>query len=386
MKKRCREEATPIPTIYDEEIGGLRNSECDDSVEDMIRNIPTFQACKSSLYRKRSTTTPKLPTSPEDINLEGPWTCTSAGDRFLLRDDTDENGHRIIIFATDANLNHLCAADTVFSDGTFYSCTKHFTQLYTLHASVNGAVFPLVYGLLPNKSEATYNRFFGLLKDAVQDLQSVLNPEHWLLDFEVAAKNAVQRNFPRTSLKGCFFHYTQCIWRKVQGCGLAVRFREENSVRLLVRRAAVLPLIPEHRVEDVWLEALEDNEDDDHDVLRFKDYVTETWVEGHLTHWNHYDNDGSRTTNVVEGWHHKFNRMCRRPHPNIFMFIQLIQKEQAANEAKMIQLAAGGVVRPKKKKYRQLDTRIRQLKDRLRQGNIQLMEYADAASHLIHLE
>lgn len=186
-------------------------------------------------------------------------------------------------------------------------------------------------------------------------------------------------------MKGCFFHYTQCIWRKVQGCGLAVRFREEDSVRLLVRRAAVLPLVPEHRVEDVWLEALEDNEDDDHDVLRFKDYVTETLVEGHLTHWNHYDNDGSRTTNVVEGWHHKFNRMCRRPH-NIFMFIQLIQKVQAANEAKMIQLAAGGVVRPKKKKYRQLDTRIRQLKDRLLQGNIQLMEYADAASHLIHLE
>lgn len=91
---------------------------------------------------------------------------------------------------------------------------NHFTQLYTLHASVNGTVFPLVFGLLPNKSEATYNRFFGLLKDAIQDLQSVLNPEHWLLDFEVAAKNAVQRNFPGTFLKSCFFHFTKCIWRK----------------------------------------------------------------------------------------------------------------------------------------------------------------------------
>uniref|UniRef100_A0A8W8JJT6 Uncharacterized protein n=1 Tax=Magallana gigas TaxID=29159 RepID=A0A8W8JJT6_MAGGI len=67
VKKRCREEATPIPNIYDEEIGGLRNSECDNAVEDMIRNIPTFQACKSSLYWNRSTT------SKEDINLEGPW-------------------------------------------------------------------------------------------------------------------------------------------------------------------------------------------------------------------------------------------------------------------------------------------------------------------------
>lgn len=64
VKKRCRAEATPIPTIYDEEVGGLGNSKCDNSVEDVIRNIPTFQAFKSLLYRNRSTT------SKEDINLE----------------------------------------------------------------------------------------------------------------------------------------------------------------------------------------------------------------------------------------------------------------------------------------------------------------------------
>ncbi|XP_062584465.1 uncharacterized protein LOC134246160 [Saccostrea cucullata] len=287
---------------------------------------------------------------------------------FLLCDDTDAQGNRILIFSTDSNLQHLCAADTVFSDGTFYSCTRFFTQLYTLHANVNGTMFPLVFGLLPNKSEATYNRFFVLLKDAVTDRQSVLTPEHWLLDFEIAARNAVQGNFPRTSIKGCFFHYTQCIWRKVQSCGLTTQFREDEDFHRLVRRAAVLPLVPEQQVEDVWFEALQDNEDDNQDVGRFK------------------DNEGPRTTNAVEGWHHKFNRMCRRPHPNLFMFVQLIQKEQAANEAKMIQLAAGGVIRPKKRKYRQLDRRIQDLKTRLRQGDIQIMDYADAASHLLHLE
>jgi hypothetical protein len=30
VRKRCREEAVPIPSIYDEELGGLRNTECDD--------------------------------------------------------------------------------------------------------------------------------------------------------------------------------------------------------------------------------------------------------------------------------------------------------------------------------------------------------------------
>ena len=78
VRKRCREEATPIPSIYDEELGGLRNTDCDEIVVDMIRRVPTFQACKSSLYRRRAKTTPKLPSSQKDINIDGPWSRTLA--------------------------------------------------------------------------------------------------------------------------------------------------------------------------------------------------------------------------------------------------------------------------------------------------------------------
>lgn len=67
----------PIP-----EIGGRRNSECDDSVEDIKRNIPTFQACKSSIYRNQSTTTPKW--HPRKTSI--PW------DR--------EPAHRLVIVFT----------------------------------------------------------------------------------------------------------------------------------------------------------------------------------------------------------------------------------------------------------------------------------------------
>ena len=45
VRKRCREVATPISSIYDEELGGLRNTDCDEIVVDMIRQVPTFQAC-----------------------------------------------------------------------------------------------------------------------------------------------------------------------------------------------------------------------------------------------------------------------------------------------------------------------------------------------------
>ena len=53
----------------------------------MIRRVPTFQACKSSLYRSRAKTTPKLPSSQEEINIDGPLSRTLAGERFLLCTD-----------------------------------------------------------------------------------------------------------------------------------------------------------------------------------------------------------------------------------------------------------------------------------------------------------
>lgn len=108
----------------------------------------------------------------------------------------------------------------VFSNGTFYSCTFLFTERYTLHVEIDGTVFPLAFALLLNKIEATYRRFFPVENRSHQSysVYIYLNPE-WI-DFEVAVRNATNKNFPNTTIRGCFSHYIQCIWRKMQNCGL----------------------------------------------------------------------------------------------------------------------------------------------------------------------
>ena len=72
-----------------------------------------------------------------------------------------------------------------------------------------------------------------------------------------------------------------------------------------MRRAAVLPLIPAQQVDNVWLNALVDNDNNSIQTTKFKDYVTETWVEDSIPGWNQIDNDGTRTTNHIEGCHSK---------------------------------------------------------------------------------
>jgi hypothetical protein len=98
-----------------------------------------------------------------DIDIQGKWYLITAGNHFLLPDD---NIHpRMLILSTTSNLRHLAAADTIFCDGTFYTCLSLFHKLYTIHAIVDGSMFPLVFGVLPGKDQNNCIRFFSHIKD-----------------------------------------------------------------------------------------------------------------------------------------------------------------------------------------------------------------------------
>ena len=89
------------------------------------------------------------------------------------------------------------------------------------------------------------------------------------------------------------------------------------------------------------------------------------------------DNDGPRTTNNVEGWHSNINMICKTAHPNIYTMVKMLQNIQSTNEAKLIQLSAGGKQRTKKRKYRQLHFGLQQLQTRLRNGTLNVEDFAD---------
>ncbi|XP_060068385.1 uncharacterized protein LOC132548532 [Ylistrum balloti] len=246
---------------------------------------------------------------------------------------------------------------------------------------------PVVYALLPGKSQAIYSRFFTLLQNHMAHFDIPLRPTTAFVDFVVAAHNAIRHVFHAITIKGCFFHFTQCIWRKAQSTGLQTLNRDNNDVKLLVRRAAVLPLIPLDRIEDVWFQTLQEADDADipHPVLPFTDIVTEQWIEGDRTTWNHFSTEGPRTTNHLEAWHGKLKENVLHAHPNIYTIIQTFKDIQDMNDISRIQRDAGGTIQPRKKKYANIDRRLATLKDRYQTGTIELMTYADSASELLHL-
>ena len=79
----------------------------------------------------------------------------------------------------------------LFSDGTFSTAPKLFDQLYTFHAEFQGHMLPLVYSLLPNRTEDTYVRTLQYIQETCHDLGFHFAPRTFQMDFERSAHNAV---------------------------------------------------------------------------------------------------------------------------------------------------------------------------------------------------
>jgi hypothetical protein len=208
---------------------------------------------KSSLYRTRPKKT--IPSTRPSI-LEGKFRLTTSQEQFLQADDGDID--KRLLFSTTENLLHLCAAETIYCDGTFYTAPPMFDQILLVMSCFRwySPYFPKET-LLHTTDSSHYSRILPA------DTTSTFLPQ------ELAATYT----FPTAELQGCLFHYAKAIWRKTQECGLQTDYKDVPDVTKLVRRAACLPLLPLNKVEDFWLYTLENAPPRD-DCIKLTDYVT----------------------------------------------------------------------------------------------------------------
>lgn len=144
--------------------------------------------------------------------------------------------HKIIVYASNESLWLLAKADNIYIDGEpVPGCS------ITIHAFFHGQQFPLIYCLLPSKSWEVYNsRRFDTLKTVLQQWGYVLEPTSVVADFERALIQSVELQFPTSTTKGCFYHYTQAIWRKVQNLGMQGADQDDEDVKKFIQKCTAL--------------------------------------------------------------------------------------------------------------------------------------------------
>lgn len=245
-------------------------------------------------------------------------------------------------------------------DGTFKSVSKQFCQVYTIHVDLGSNkeeinVTPAVFALLPNKNKATYVRLFKKILDVIPEW----SPEIVNMDFEVGAIKAIEEVFPRVQVQGCFFHLSQSIWRKVQEIGLSGMYKTSQEIRNTIRQCAALAFLKPEKVEDGWLH-IHSTAPDNEKLIEFFYYFVEQWLENvhiPIEMWNCHGKR-HRTNNSVEGWNHKLNLKCGKPHPRVRDLVLCLKKESQNSDEKIMRAELNLQATKRKRKYVAMDDRI----------------------------
>lgn len=201
-----------------------------------------YHSFRSSMQRARSTVVPPVPGTVEEVDVNGPWGETWEQERFLLHLDKNWG---ITIFASDENLIKLQTCTTLYMDATFRSCPRPYQQFFNILGKVNGFMVPLVYVLMNQRTVGHYRQVFKRIKEAVRHLtHHNLRPRRIISDFERALMTSIETELPRAQLHGCYFHFTQSLWRKVQDLGLARDYRRSQRLARFIRKVMAIGYLP----------------------------------------------------------------------------------------------------------------------------------------------
>ena len=93
------------------------------------------------------------PISISDIIVPIPLSITYNKEPFVWKDSGYGDKDRIIIFTTENNIKLLINNKNWFGDGTFEVAPLIYQQMYNFSASICGKILPMMYTLLPSKTE-----------------------------------------------------------------------------------------------------------------------------------------------------------------------------------------------------------------------------------------
>jgi hypothetical protein len=338
--------------------------------EEVHPYMPSHNALRKKIIRVRKIEIPPEPQSIAEVNIPDSLCMTLNGEFFLVRDYINEQ-ERILMFTTKNNIQHLSQAMLWIADGTFKIVSTIFYQLYTIYAPVgtedNSRILPLVYVLMTSKTEKLYKRLFSYLSDFAEENDIHLTPAYLITDFEHAVNNTIRHEFPDTINKGCFFRLGQNYWRKIQNCGLAIRYGNDEHFSLLLRHLYALSFLPSQEIPAAFNLLKSVMPQEANEVVQ---WFEENYVFGRIIRemrngnvirdspqfppelWSVYDIikfGVLQTRYAVEIWHCRWETLIEEANGVVCKIIEGVQKSQQEVDVQ-IECIAHGEQRPKQKK------------------------------------
>ena len=187
----------------------------------MIRRISSFESCKVSLHRRRAKVLPKLPKTKK-------WDCLRGSvDRDYSRGDICTQRRHTWTRSKNFNLGYrqqpndaLWLKDSVWRWNILLLSWKLLPAMHPVWIRRRYFISISVC----NSSEKDWTNTQGYspcLKELYYKIALVWHLSSCLWNLKLLLETLLMLFFPQMTLKACCFHFTLCIWRKTQACGLA---------------------------------------------------------------------------------------------------------------------------------------------------------------------
>ncbi|KAI6650563.1 hypothetical protein LOD99_7613 [Oopsacas minuta] len=303
---------------------------------DVTRSNPsasqvTFKECESSMFRTRKILQPMIPQSASEFSEVLPTTT----------------------FA----VNHKA----------------------TVIVDVGRHAIPAVHCLLTNKDDELYVAVIQKIRELVPQLE----PDCAMSDWEQAARNAVKRVYPGIRVNGCWFHYTQAIWRKTQKYGLASTCRGNLECASFVKKIMAIPFLPAELILPIYnllqIPTLQQSQMKKLEV--FLNYFEKQWLTKIGPEELSIFNLKYVTNNAAESYHGKLKSIIKSSHPRIWNFLTVINNIIADYDNEMAWIQEGReITRPSKKKNVMNNEHRKRCKEKLLSGSYSPIQFLERIS------
>ncbi|XP_068707730.1 uncharacterized protein [Montipora foliosa] len=213
-----------------------------------------------------------------------------------------------------------------------------------------------VFVLMPGRKKKDYRE---VLKTILDLLPIAPNVQQVTLDFEKAMWAALRMIQPDVQIKGCVFHWTQALWRKIQELGMQQQYISDKGTYVYLRKIMALPFLPESEIMPMF-EILR-QEASTAALQQFVEYVAGIWIYGNTwppSSWSVFMM-AVWTNNDIEGWHHALNRRAAgRWQMPFYLLIALLHREVKLLALQIRLVSEKKLKRIQRKNYRSLKSKI----------------------------
>ena len=205
------------------------------------KHIPEFHRIRTSMTHTKLEHVPAVPHTVDDITIHYTWRETWSGDNFFLHQDNDWTS----LYSSQVYR---------YMDGTFRTAPSPYRQYFSIHRKYRNRVICLVNVLMTGQLIGQCRQTLQVVKQNVRRISR----HRWRLnlvipDFEQSLFAAVETELPNSRISGCYFHFGQNLWRRVQFLGLARDYRQNSRLKKTIRKVIAIGYLSIALVRQIFL-------------------------------------------------------------------------------------------------------------------------------------